>query len=53
MICTSENTGDIQLGGRHGGASITVGGAFESNYSKNEEVHNPSPKDKRVKVPEL
>ena len=40
---TSEDTVDCGVGGRHGGASVTMDGAFKSNLSKNEEFNSPIP----------
>ena len=40
---TSNNARYFGVGGRHGGASVTMDGAFGSNFSKNEEVPNPIP----------
>ena len=45
---TSDNTRDHRVGGRHGGASVTVNGAFKSNRSKIKEVPNPIPEDKTI-----
>ena len=46
----SENSGYCRVGGRHGGASVTVDGAFKSNCSKIEEVHNIISEDKTINL---
>ena len=47
---TMDNTRYCGLGGRHGGASVTVDGAFKSNRSKIKEVPNPVPEVKTINL---
>ena len=47
---TSEEVIDHKVGGRYGGASVTMDREFGSNFSKYKYFPNPIPEDKTINL---